>query len=330
MACHQVEGDVDWEVQEGEEGEVQGVQGGVQGVQGEVQGVQGEGEGQGLHQGIQGVQEQGLHQGGRWWRVIIGARHSVLQKAFQTHSELERGAAVAAIASEAAFDIPSPANTTAAPSASAHAAVVAAAALQVMECSPVLLLKPQKFLVLLLLSLMVCLTDALGTSLLMSPMPLSMSCMILLKVLLEGCHIVYMWVTNRSWKLVGVPWGGEGDDRVEAEEAYGACDGDVELHGHIPKVHEEDLVEVVLGLVGNGVEEESLEHIGCAQIGEQHHVLAEGMWEGMGGMGLGAVGQRWESREIQGKDPIQVLGYRGIQGKSKGKGYRAEKSKIQV
>ncbi|KAI6022175.1 hypothetical protein BKA83DRAFT_4125943 [Pisolithus microcarpus] len=95
---------------------------------------------------------------------------------------------------------------------------------------------------------------------------------------------------------------------------------------YIPKVHEEDSVEVVLGLVGNGVEEESLEHVGYAQIGEQHHVLAEGMWEGMGGMRLGTAGQGWESREIQGKDPIQVLGYRGIQGKSKGKGHRGERS----
>ncbi|KIK27334.1 hypothetical protein PISMIDRAFT_8181 [Pisolithus microcarpus 441] len=52
------------------------------------------------------------------------------------------------------------------------------------------------------------------------------------------------------------------------------------LSRYIPKVHEEDSVEVVLGLVGNGVEEESLEHVGYTQIGEQHHVLAEGMWEG--------------------------------------------------
>ncbi|KAI6018929.1 hypothetical protein BKA83DRAFT_4127485 [Pisolithus microcarpus] len=74
------------------------------------------------------------------------------------------------------------------------------------------------------------------------------------------------------------------------------------------RIHEEDSVEVVLGLVGNGVEEESLEHVGYAQIGEQHHVLTEGMWEGMGGMRLGTAGQGWESREIQGKDPIQVQG----------------------
>ncbi|KAI6005571.1 hypothetical protein EDD15DRAFT_2191036 [Pisolithus albus] len=190
--------------------------------------------------------------------------------------------------------------------------------LQVMECSPVLLLKPQKFLVLLLLSLMQQELEA-GRS-----------------ELGEGFqNTAYAFPPCLAAWLQGSVL--EGNHGVEAEEAYGACDGDVELHGHIPKVHEEDLVEVVLGLVGNGVEEESLEHVGYAQIGEQHHMLAEGMWEGKhnshegwGGMGLGAVGQRWESREIQGKDPIQVLGYRGIQGKSKGKGYRGERSKIQV
>ncbi|KAI5985375.1 hypothetical protein EDD15DRAFT_2200679 [Pisolithus albus] len=204
-----------------------------------------------------------------------------------------------------------------------------------MECSPVLLLKPQKFLVLLLLSLMVCLTDALGL-----PHSLHMGEQQELEAgrseLGEGFqNTAYAFPPCLAAWLQGSVL--EGNHGVEAEEAYGACDGDVELHGHIPKVHEEDLVEVVLGLVGNGVEEESLEHIGYAQIGKQHHVLAEGMWEGKhnshegwGGMGLGAVGQRWESREIQGKDPIQVLGYRGIQGKSKGKGYRGERSKIQV
>ncbi|KAI6033759.1 hypothetical protein BKA83DRAFT_4121132 [Pisolithus microcarpus] len=35
---------------------------------------------------------------------------------------------------------------------------------------------------------------------------------------------------------------------------------------YIPKVHEEDSVEVVLGLVGNGIEEESLEHVDWSTI----------------------------------------------------------------
>ncbi|KAI6101490.1 hypothetical protein EDD16DRAFT_1525907 [Pisolithus croceorrhizus] len=188
-----------------------------------------------------------------------------------------------------------------------------------MESSPVLLLKPQVFLVLLLLSLM---------------------CMILLKVLLEGCHIVYLWVL--SWRESM----GKGGSRMHEMRCHGGWRGMIgwrwrrhKVHametlsfmlylchtplitGYIPKVHEEDLVDVVLRLVGNGVEEESLEHVGYAQTGEQHHGWVQQAKGGNPGKsrgkiqskskGIGESKRNPRERATGGKDPVQVQ----VQGK---------------
>ncbi|KAI6020831.1 hypothetical protein BKA83DRAFT_4126753 [Pisolithus microcarpus] len=63
---------------------------------------------------------------------------------------------------------------------------------------------------------------------------------------------------------------------------------------YIPKVHEEDSVEVVLGLVGNGVEEESLEHVGYAQIGNTTHMKDGGYETGYSRPRVGIQGNPGE------------------------------------
>ncbi|KAI6115781.1 hypothetical protein EDD16DRAFT_1708500 [Pisolithus croceorrhizus] len=111
MACHQVEGDVDWEVQEEGEGEGEG--------EGEVQEVQ-------EVQGVQGVQRDSVQQS--FDDVSPHPEHSVHLKVFQTHSVLGTDAAVAPILSDAESDVPPAAYATGVPSASAGSVAATAAA----------------------------------------------------------------------------------------------------------------------------------------------------------------------------------------------------------
>ncbi|KAI6114157.1 hypothetical protein F5141DRAFT_1062657 [Pisolithus sp. B1] len=141
-----------------------------------------------------------------------------------------------------------------------------------MELSPFLLLLLQQLLVLVILSLMICLRD----SLLMSPTSLLTFCMIPLKILEGGCII-------HSWRRRNV-----GAEQVAVAEMQGkwlreqqdSWDKAPWEAVYTPEVPEGDLVNLGQGLVGGDIGGESPEYASHAQIGKQHYVLIEGMWDG--------------------------------------------------
>ncbi|KAI6118471.1 hypothetical protein EDD16DRAFT_1519774 [Pisolithus croceorrhizus] len=103
------------------------------------------------------------------------------------------------------------------------------------------------------------------------------------------------WLREQQDSWDKAPW--EAGEEVGVE-SWGACSESVEPHGvqsddmanqdieqqgqevYTPEVPEGDLVNLGWGLVGGDVGGESPEYAGHAQIGKQHYVLVEGMWEG--------------------------------------------------
>ncbi|KAI6135460.1 hypothetical protein EV401DRAFT_1882058 [Pisolithus croceorrhizus] len=103
------------------------------------------------------------------------------------------------------------------------------------------------------------------------------------------------WLREQQDSWDKAPW--EAGEEVGVE-SWGACSESIEPHGvqsddmanqdieqqgqevYTPEVPEGDLVNLGQGLVGGDVGGESPEYAGHAQIGEQHYVLIERMWEG--------------------------------------------------
>ncbi|KAI6128070.1 hypothetical protein EDD16DRAFT_1516346 [Pisolithus croceorrhizus] len=103
------------------------------------------------------------------------------------------------------------------------------------------------------------------------------------------------WLREQQDSWDKAPW--EAGEEVGVE-SWGACGESIEPHGvqsddvanqdieqqgqevYTPEVPEGDLVNLGQGLVGGDIGGESPEYTGHTQIGEQHYVLVEGMWEG--------------------------------------------------
>ncbi|KAI6106408.1 hypothetical protein EDD16DRAFT_1523967 [Pisolithus croceorrhizus] len=92
------------------------------------------------------------------------------------------------------------------------------------------------------------------------------------------------WLREQQDSWDKAPWGADGVASQDIEQQ--GQEGDPEISSlsllkvYTPEVPEGDLANLGQGLVGGDVGGESPEYAGHAQIGEQHYMLFEGMWEG--------------------------------------------------